>query len=90
MLSVGKLTIFNRFLEIFAKMYGSCRPKIVEKKFVSGFFKTDKFHTATKPRWVGGGGKGLRDTATKRNISFAASLRIFCLFVLLMYDIESS
>ena len=30
-LSVGKLTVFNRFLEIFAKKYGSFSPKIVEK-----------------------------------------------------------
>ena len=31
-MSVGKLTVLNRFLEIFAKKYGSSSPKIVEKK----------------------------------------------------------
>ena len=34
-LSDGKLTVFNRFLEIFTLKYGSFSPKIVEKKNVT-------------------------------------------------------
>ena len=44
MLSVGKLTVFNRFPEIFANKYGSFSPKIGKKKQLSksvcGYFKT--------------------------------------------------
>ena len=48
MLSVGKLTIFNRFLEIFALKYGSFSPKVdgnvILSKSVSGYFRTKKKH----------------------------------------------
>ena len=35
-MSVGKLPVLNRFLEIFACKYGSFNPKIVEKKKAEG------------------------------------------------------
>ena len=50
MLPVGKFTILNRFLEIFASIYGSFSLKIEENfllsKLVSDYFK--KVPTATK------------------------------------------
>ena len=59
---MGKLTVFNRFLEIFAEKYGSFRPKIVERKIC--------------PLRRGGGLKALVDCPLKKNLFFAASLTI--------------
>ena len=69
-LSLGKLTVFNRFLEIFAQKYGSFSPKIAEKKMlsksVSGYYKTKKKALLyTKPRGRGVP-KGLSGLSTKK------------------------
>ena len=54
-LTVGKLTVFNRFFEIFSlKIWLFFSPEIVERKkwskSVSGNFKTKKKVSMTKPR----------------------------------------
>ena len=70
-LSVGKLTVFNRFVEIFAYKYGPFSPKIVEKKCQSLFpaiLRQKKVPITIKLK--GGGGKGLNGTAMKKDPIF--------------------
>ena len=69
---VGKLTVFNRFLEL--KYFPINMALFVQKlwrkkmsKYVSGCFKTKKNSMTSKPR---GEGKSLTGRTTKKNLFF--------------------
>ena len=75
MLSVGKLTVFNSFLEIFALKYGSFSLKNLEKEKIVKIPAilrrkkiTKKALLSTKPRGVGA--KGLSGLSTKKRTFF--------------------